>query len=285
MHILTICNHKGGTGKTTSVVALAAALQRSGQRVLVLDLDPQAFLTRLMGIAEPEEHKSTLALFDPSVQASTIPLKTLSGFDIMPASLRLTDAMRTLTRPTDLYWISEALQEIRGYDIIMLDTAAAITPISLNAIIASTALLIPVTPEYLPVTGAEQTYHTLQTLKKRIGVNLNHVYFLLTNVWQQRGTHRRFVQYLRQKYFHKVLQTFIRTDTALAMTRADGTNIYDHQPESRGATDYTQAANELSNLLGITRQREHIAQQPKLDAGTNETDKQAQAFLDRLGSA
>ena len=285
MHILTICNHKGGTGKTTSVVALAAALQRSGQRVLVLDLDPQAFLTRLMGIAEPEEQESTLALFDPSVQASSIPLKTLSGFDIMPASLRLTDAMRTLTRLTDLYWIAEALQEIRGYDIIMLDTAAAITPISLNAIIASTGLVIPVTPEYLPVTGAEQTYHTLQTLKKRIGVNLNHVYFLLTNVWQQRGTHRRFVQYLRQKYFHKVLQTFIRTDTALAMTRADGTNIYDHQPESRGATDYAHAANELSNLLGITRQREPIAQQPKLDAGTNETDTQAQAFLDRLGNA
>lgn len=285
MHILTICNHKGGTGKTTSVVALAAALQRSGQRVLVLDLDPQAFLTRLMGVAEPPKHESTLALFDPSVQASQIPITTLSGFDVMPASLQLTDAMRALTRPTDLYWISEALQEVRGYDIIMLDTAAAITPISLNAIIASTALIIPVTPEYLPVTGAEQTYHTLQTLKKRIGVNLDHVYFLLTNVWQQRGTHRRFVQYLRQKYFHKVLQTFIRTDTALSMTRADGTNIFDHHAESRGATDYTDAARELSALLGITRERNTIRPQAPLEAGVSDIDAQAQAFLDRTGGA
>ena len=109
MPVVTVCNHKGGTGKTTTVIHLAAAAGLSGRRTLVVDLDPQGFLTRMLGIDEPSPDRSSLALIDPEGDLRSLPTLEMSRFDLLPASSTMTKAQRTLTRPTDVFWLKETL--------------------------------------------------------------------------------------------------------------------------------------------------------------------------------
>lgn len=249
MHTVAIVNHKGGTGKTTSVIHLAAALGLSGHRTLVIDLDPQAFLTRMLGVEEPAVEASSLMLFNHEVALRDVPVLSMHGFDLLPASSLLTKEMRRLNKPTDVLWAKEALEQGLPYDIVLFDTAAAVTVFSLNALVAAEQVVIPVTPEYQPVLGAEQTFQTVQMVRERLNPSLGEPMFLLTQVDGRRNTHHQYRKYLRNKYGDRIMRTIIRTSSALAEMHADGTTAFDHDPHSRGARDYANAVDELLHRL------------------------------------
>lgn len=249
MPVLSICNHKGGTGKTTTAIHTAAAFGLSGRRVLLIDLDPQGFLTRMLGVEEPPEDASSLALFDPERQLADIPLLTLRGFDLLPASYSMTKAARRLSRPTDVLWVKEALQERTEHDLILLDTAAAMTVFSLNALVASDLVVIPVTPEYQPMVGAEQTYHTARLVQDKLNPSLAEPLFLLTQVDGRKRDHAAHSAYLRKTYGARVLQSEIRTSASLAESAQGGLTVFDRDVTSRGARDYANAVDELSTYL------------------------------------
>ncbi|HET6567053.1 MAG TPA: ParA family protein [Rhodothermales bacterium] len=253
MITLTICNHKGGTGKTTSVIHIAAALGLTGHRTLVIDLDPQGFLTRTLGVDEPAEDASSLMLFDPKVTLRDVAVQHMKGFDLLPSSTSLTKAMRSLNKPTDVLWAKEALEQGIEYDVVLFDTAAAVTVYSLNALVASEHVLIPVTPEYQPVVGAEQTYQTVLLVQDKLNPGLGPPLFLLTQVDARKRNHHAYRKYLKKNYGDLVMHTMIRTNTALSTTHADGTTTFDHDPYSRGARDYANATDEL--LKDIEAQR------------------------------
>lgn len=249
MPVLSICNHKGGTGKTTTAIHMAAAFGLSGQRVLAVDLDPQGFLTRLLGVEEPLEAQSSLALFDHESDLRTVETVALHGFDLLPASYSMTKAARKLGRPTDVLWVKEALEQGHDYDLILLDTAAAMTVFSLNALVASDAVLIPVTPEYQPVVGGEQTYSTARLVQDKLNPTLREPRFLLTQVDARKRDHASYSQYMRDTYGERVLTTEIRTSASLAESAAGGRTVFDRDVASRGARDYANAADELSGTL------------------------------------
>ncbi|MEM1041945.1 MAG: ParA family protein [Bacteroidota bacterium] len=249
MPVLSICNHKGGTGKTTTTIHTAAAFGLSGHRVLAVDLDPQGFLTRLLGVDEPPEARSSLALFDPEVQPRDLEVARLHGFDLLPASYSMTKAARKLSRPTDVLWIKEALEQGHDYDLVLLDTAAAMTVFSLNALVASDAVLIPVTPEYQPVVGAEQTYDTAKLVQDKLNPSLAEPLFLLTQVDARKRDHDRYGRYVRQSYGDRVLGAEVRTSAALAESTHGGETVFDRDIASRGARDYANAADELHRHL------------------------------------
>lgn len=249
MIVLSVCNHKGGTGKTTTAIHVAAALGLSGRRVLVIDLDPQSFLSRMLGEPEPPEAASSLMLFQHEVALRTVPVRRLHGFDLLPASSLLTKAMRRLTKPTDVLWTKEALETLDGYDVVLLDTAAAITVYSLNALVASTHVLIPVTPEYQPVVGAEQTFQSASMVQARLNPALDLPVFLFTQVDGRKRNHYRYRRYLRKRYSDRVLKSVIRTSAALATSYDDGTTVFEHEPHSRGARDYANATDELLHRI------------------------------------
>ncbi len=197
MFILTVCNHKGGTGKTTTSINLSAALSLSGKRVLVIDLDPQGFMTRMMGVSEPAPEASSLVLFQQDTDGPA-PIQALPSFDMISSSPALSAAMRKLTKPTDVLWAKEYLERtISGYDVILIDTAAAVTVYSLNALVASDAVVIPVAPEYQPVVGAEQTFQTVSMVKKRLNPALKEQRFLFTMVDGRKKNHRSYREYMR----------------------------------------------------------------------------------------
>lgn len=253
MITLTICNHKGGTGKTTSVIHIAAALGLTGYRTLVIDLDPQGFLTRTLGVDEPQEHASSIMLFNPDLPLREVPVQHMKGFDLLPSSTSLTKAMRSLNKPTDVLWAKEALEQGMEYDVVLFDTAAAVTVYSLNALVASEHVLIPVTPEYQPVVGAEQTYQTVLLVQDKLNPKLAPPLFLLTQVDARKRNHHAYRKYLKKNYGDLVMNTMIRTNTALSTTHADGSTTFDHDPYSRGARDYANATDEL--LKDINAQR------------------------------
>lgn len=250
MIVLSVCNHKGGTGKTTTAIHLAAAMGLSGWRTLVIDLDPQGFLTRTMGVEEPAPDTSVASLFGPDADLDRMSFRNVSGFDLLPSSSTLTKRMRDLNKPTDVLWVREALQNTElDYDLVLFDTAAAVTVYSLNALVASEHALIPVLPEYQAIVGAEQTFQTTELVRKKLNPRLRSRTFLLTQVDARKRMHRTYQQYLREKYTDRVLDNIIRTSTALAESREGGSTVFDHDSSARGARDYANATDELLNRL------------------------------------
>jgi chromosome partitioning protein len=249
MKVLAVCNHKGGTGKTTSAIHIAAALGLSGHRTLVVDLDPQGFLTRMLGVEEPPPEVSSMVIFDPAVRLQEVPVHGMKGFDLLPSSTLLTKTMRRLNQPTDVLWAKEALEGLTGYDMVLLDTAAAITVYSLNALVASQYVLIPVTPEYQPVLGAEQTFQTVMMVRDKLNPALHPPIFLFTQVDARKRNHHMYRRYFRKKYGDQVMTSIVRTSAALAVSHEDGTTVFDHEPHARGARDYANTTDELIRLM------------------------------------
>jgi len=251
MIILSICNHKGGTGKTTSAIHIAAALGLSGRKVLVVDLDPQCFLTHTVGVDEPNPAHSSLALFDLTSNLAHIPVVSLSGFDLLPSSSQLTRQMRTLNKPTDVLYAKELLKTLPqgGYDVVLLDTAAAVTVYSLNALVASRFCVIPVTPEPQPTLGAEQTFQTARMVQAKLNPHLADPLFLFTQVDGRKANHNAYQEMLRANYAPLVMKSVIRTSTALAQTYPGGRTVFDVDLNSRGAADYALAVDELLGVI------------------------------------
>ena len=249
MSVLTVCNHKGGTGKTTTSIHLAAALALEGRRVLVVDFDPQGFLTRMLGASEPRPEHSGLGLLDAQADLRAFPVQQAGGFDLIGASMALTKALRTLTRPTDVLWLRETVRAGHDYDLILLDTAAALSVYTMNALVASDHVVVPVTPEYQPVVGAEQTWQTVGLVRDKLNPTLAEPRFLLTQVDARLNRHARYAEYLRTKYGQGVLSTAIRTSSSLAAASRDGRTVYDVHPTARGALDYQAAAAEIAGYV------------------------------------
>lgn len=249
MPVLTVCNHKGGTGKTTTSIHLAAALGRQGKRVLVVDLDPQGFLTRMLGAPEPPPEHSALGLLDGEADLRSFPVHSVSGFDLIGSSMALTRSLRRLTRPTDVLWLRETVRAGHDYDVLLLDTAAALSVYTMNALVASDHVVIPVTPEYQPVVGAEQTWQTAGLVQDKLNPRLATPRFMLTQVDARLNRHARYAEYLRAKYGDAVLSTAIRTSSSLAVASRDGRTVFDSRHTTRGAVDYTAAAEEIAGYV------------------------------------
>ncbi len=276
MTVLSVCNHKGGTGKTTTAIHVAAALALSGRRTLVVDIDPQGFLTRTMGLEEPPPEQSVAAFFDPEADPRDIDVQETGGFDLIPSSNTLTRRMRDLNKPTDVLWVREVLQGLDlPYDLVLFDTAAALTVYSLNALVASQHVLIPVLPEYQSVVGGEQTYQTTQLVENKLNPLLESRHILFTQVDARKRMHRTYREYIREKYDSEVLENIVRTSTTLAKPQDGQSTIFDHDPNSRGAVDYANATDELMSRINDTgggEERPPEARTPATAASENASE-------------
>ena len=248
MITIALCNHKGGTGKTTTAVHLAAAFGLSGRRTLVIDLDPQGFLSRALGADEPAPEDSALALFDHARPLSAVPVQPMSGFDLLPSSMQLTRAMRRLDKPSDVLWAKDAIRTLDAYDVVLFDTAAAVTVYSLNALVAAQHAVIPVTPEQQPVVGAEQTFQTVRQVQAKLNPDLADPLFLLTQVDARRSDHTAYRAMLLDVYGPLMMTAAIRTSASLSRRDAPGGTAFDSDPGGRGARDYANAADELLTI-------------------------------------
>ncbi|MFK7843676.1 MAG: ParA family protein [Rhodothermales bacterium] len=250
MKVLTICSHKGGTGKTTTAVNLSSALALTGHKTLLIDMDPQGFLTSMLGLQQRQKEGSCLMLFEQGIKLTDIQMTRVGSLDVLPSSHMMTSKMRHLNKATDVFYAKEALHNgEHDYDMVIFDTAAAITVFSLNALVTSDNVLIPVTPEYQPVMGAEQTVETIRLVAGKLNPKLADPLFVLTQVDGRKTTHQRYREYMQGRYPNHLLSTEIRTCSSLANSYKNGATVFDIDLNSRGAHDYAKLTDAILPVI------------------------------------
>lgn len=245
MAVITIGNHKGGTGKTATSLHIGAVFGLIGYKTLLIDLDPQGFLTRMMGVDTNSAVDTSLRLFDVDTSLEQLEAVPLPSFHLLPSSEGMRRREKKLTNTIDLFLVREALRGQDAYDVIILDTAAAVSTYVLNALVAADTLMIPVTPEPQSVHGAEQTWQSARAIQGRLNPGLKSLMFLLTNVHGRKKVHRQYAHYMRKEHGGLVMDTVVRTCASIAVECHGGKTVFDKNMNSRGAKDYSAVVDEL----------------------------------------
>ncbi|MCB0078798.1 MAG: AAA family ATPase, partial [Anaerolineales bacterium] len=204
--IIAIAVPKGGTGKTTTTINLGAALAETGERVLLVDFDPQGNLTQALGFS-PSSLQTTIyeaireftTTFDPNLRPTILP--TRFGVDIIPASARLNlanDELATAVRRE--YVLQKLLEPLAGdYDYILIDTLPYLGVLVLNALVAADEVLVPLQPEYLATESVLLLFNQVEMMRRsRLNPELEVTGILLTMVDERTIIHREAVEHVRE---------------------------------------------------------------------------------------
>jgi len=245
MRIIAVINQKGGVGKTTITANLGHALQRAGNRVMLIDMDPQGQLTTSLGIFKLPTHGIDIVLLDQaSLQA--VEIHTRENLVLVPAGCRLAEVEHLNDGGVSRAALLDVAlkRENLDYDFILLDCPPASGLLSANAIMAADEALIPVSGDYLSLNGVA---HLLSTLKKFESLRSKNLQQWV--VISRFHTRRRLSKEVRTKLLNhfpnKVLMTEIKEAAALAECPAVGRTIFEFRRTSNSAQDFTQLAHDL----------------------------------------
>ncbi|PWT95625.1 MAG: ParA family protein [Bacteroidetes bacterium] len=250
MSIISVAIQKGGSGKTTTTLNLAAALHQLGKNVLLFDADPQASLSQSLGITdEPENNLFTelsKEIKGESGNLENVVIETRSGLKLVPSSIELAGAELELVsvygREQVFTWMLEKMAD--RYDYIFIDCPPAIGMLTVNALVASDHVLMPLQAEFLPMKGVRSFMHHFKAIKK-LNRKLDVLGFVLTRYDERKVMNRQIFQELDKEFGEKVFHTHIRNNIQLAKAQEAGLDIFHFDKHSHGATDYLNLANEF----------------------------------------
>ncbi len=249
--ILAIANQKGGVGKTTTALTLGAAFARLGMRVLIMDMDPHANASIHMAYF-PEETPYTLYdLFaetqhDPAIWDRIVMRHEETGMELVTGHIRLSELeVDTKDRPNKGLILREALKDVQDrYDFILLDCPPHVGVLLVNALVACDLLIIPVQTDFLALHGLRLIFDTVRMINKVMPRPVN--FLALATMYDRRASAcRRVLNLVRRKLRGKMFNTIINTDTKFREASAQGKVIFDLDPHSRGAMEYTLLAKEI----------------------------------------
>lgn len=255
MSIVSIAIQKGGSGKTTTTINLAAALQKYGKKILLIDADPQANLSQALGIEdEPQynlytELKKEMTGEPTDIRKAIIEIK--SGFSVIPASIELAGAEIELVSVYSREQILRSLLEpiAADYDFIFIDCPHAIGMLTINALVASDYVLMPLQGEFLPLKGVHSFMRHYDIVRKKLNRKLDLLGLVLIKYDERKLMNTRVRESLQKVFENKVFKTVIRTNIQLAKAQEAGTDIFNFDRYSNGAADYRDLAEEFLNRL------------------------------------
>ena len=246
MRTIAVANQKGGVGKTATVLNLGAALAEVGERVLLLDLDPQANLTAISGADEVELSMHDL-LLSPDVALRDIVQPTpVEGLLVAPSEYALAAAEAALSSGERRQWrLADKLVGLANDIIVIIDTPPSLGHLTINALTAATEVLIPVQCSYLAMKGLQQLLRTVDSVRERANPELRVVGMLLT-MFDARTIHGEQVRdRLREHFGDEVFDTVIPRTVAFDYATVAATPLVHYRPDSPGAQAYRRLAQEV----------------------------------------
>ncbi len=267
--VIAVVNQKGGTAKTTTVENLGIGLARQGKKVLLVDTDPQGSLTISLGYPRPDELDVTLfdllnkTIKEAVVNAGEGILHQPEGIDLIPANISLAGLevalVNTMNRERVL---KQFLEPIKGnYDYVLLDCMPSLGMLTVNALAAADAALVPVQANYLSAKGLEQLLQTINKVKRQINPKLRIEGILLTMVDGRTNYGKEISSLIRDTYggHIKIFTAEIPRSVRAAEISAEGKSIFLHDPKGKVAESYQDLTKEV--LRNAEKRRKHQLEQ------------------------
>lgn len=246
--IIAIANQKGGVGKTTTAINLSACLAEKGQRVLVIDIDPQGNTTSGLGIAKDNVDNTIYEVMLQEIDISDAICKDIfENLDIIPSNVNLAGAEIDLIDIENReYILKNAINTVRNnYDYVILDCPPSLSMLTVNAMTAADTVLVPIQCEYYALEGLTQLIHTINLVKKKLNPLLELEGVVFTMYDSRTNLSLQVVENVKDNLKQNIYKTIIPRNIRLAEAPSYGLPINKYDTKSSGAESYRMLADEV----------------------------------------
>ena len=246
--IYAITNQKGGVGKTTTSINLAAGLAATKRRVLLIDMDPQGNATSGSNANKNELTTTTANLLEGTPLTDCIKFYQAGGYDLVGANSLLTVTEVNMTRAENSsFYLQNALRKTNSYDYILLDCPPTLSTLTMNALIASDGVIIPIQCEYYALEGLSSLVETIERIRQTANPRLRIAGVLRTMYDRRNNLARDVSEQLNVFFKHELYQTVIPRNVTLAEAPSHGLSIIQYDKDSKGAVAYIELVGEVLN--------------------------------------